>query len=347
MILKQHSKPIFSFCLTFLNAFLNASLNAFLIFCLGTLSTSSAILAHPQPEPLAVETLVEFDSVALETPESLVIDHDGNFYVSLAFTGEIRKITRDGTQSTHAMTPIGTPLEPCFGFQAILGALTIDENDNIYANVNSCDLENRGVWKVTPAGELSLIAPFPGEALINGIELVGQNLYIADSNLGLVWTVPVAGGMPEPWAVDPLLEPDLTVFAPGPNGIQFLHRTFYVANSSTAQIISIRLLHDGSAGQPRVHATLPFGCDDFALDVVGNIYCTTDPSNRLLRVSQDGSTEVLLDADDGLDGPTDATFGRRGRDRFNLYITNAAFPFFTVTNRPSLMKVRLNLPGAR
>ena len=33
-------------------------------------------------------------------------------------------------------------------------------------------------------------------------------------------------------------------------------------------------------------------------------------------------------------------------DRFNLYINNAAFPFFSITHRPSLMRLHLDVPGA-
>ncbi len=76
------------------------------------------------------------------------------------------------------------------------------------------------------------------------------------------------------------------------------------------------------------------------------VYCTTDPTNTLVRLDPDGTNEILLAAADGLDGPTSATFGRRGRNRKNLYITNAAFPFYTTTFRPSLMRLRLRIPGA-
>lgn len=73
----------------------------------------------------------------------------------------------------------------------------------------------------------------------------------------------------------------------------------------------------------------------------------TDPSNTLLKISPDGSTsEILLTAADGLDGPTAATFGRVGEDRFNLYITNGAFPFFSTTHAPKLMRLYLDVPGA-
>jgi hypothetical protein len=56
-----------------------------------------------------VETVAQFNPSLLETPESIAIDHDNNKYVSLALTGEIRKIAADGSQSTYAMLPLGAP----------------------------------------------------------------------------------------------------------------------------------------------------------------------------------------------------------------------------------------------
>jgi hypothetical protein len=88
------------------------------------------------------------------------------------------------------------------------------------------------------------------------------------------------------------------------------------------------------------------GCDDFAIDVRGSLYCGTGPTNTFLRIDPDGSTEVLLTAADGLDGPTAAAFGRTGRDRFNLYITNGSFPFLPSAQRPSVMRLHLGVPGA-
>jgi hypothetical protein len=80
--------------------------------------------------------------------------------------------------------------------------------------------------------------------------------------------------------------------------------------------------------------------------VHGNLYGTTDPFNTVVRISPDGILEVVLEAADGLDGPTAAAFGV-GNDNKNLYITNAAFPFFPGPDprRPSLMRLHVGTPG--
>lgn len=106
-----------------------------------------------------------------------------------------------------------------------------------------------------------------------------------------------------------------------------------------------RINEDGSAGAWRVHAS-GVALDDFAFDVKGNLYGTTDPFNTVVRVRPDGTSEVLLTAADGLDGPTATAFGV-GRDSKALYITNAAFPFFLGPDprRPSLMRLEVGIPG--
>lgn len=151
----------------------------------------------------------------------------------------------------------------------------------------------------------------------------------------------------EIWAADPLLAiPPGSTF-PGPNGLRVFRREVLVANSSTGSIVAVPIQPNGTAGTAYVRASLPFpqGSDEFAIDVHGAIYCTTDPFNTLVRRDPDGTTEVRLTATDLLDGPTSAAFGRRGRNRKNLYIINGAFPIFGGL-RPSLMRLRLATPGA-
>lgn len=294
-----------------------------------------------------IETVALFNPLTLDTPESIVFDRQGNGYISMALTGEIRKIAPNGTQSTLAQLPIPVPLNPCSPLFAVMGALTLDDRDRvIYLTLNTCEVENKGVWKVSiDTGEMSLIAPFPANALINGIVLVGNRLYVADSDLPVIWTVSKNGGTPTVFLEDELLAADPDVFGPGGNGIQFFRGELYVCVSDALQIIAVPVRSHNRPGTPRVHADLPYGCDDFAIDIVGNIYATTDPSNRLLYVDRQGNTEVIFDAEDLLDGPTAAAFGRRGLDRFNLYVTNAAFPFFSIINRPSLMRSTRWIPG--
>lgn len=311
-----------------------------------------AALAAPAPAATAVSTVALFDPAELETPESLVFDRAGNLLVSLALAGEIRKIAPDGTQSTLAVLPIGPPVTFCGPFfNAVTGIDINPINDVLYVSVVACDPANRGVWEVRPDGATRLLANLPLEGLPNGLALRLGQIYVADSFLGRIWRVPVQGGTAQVWLEHPLIAPPPPVGgmpAAGANGLQIFRGEVYTANSGQGTIVAIPIRPNGSAGTPRVHATLPAGVggDDFTLDVLGRIYAATGPANQLVRIDRDGSTHVLLTAADGLDGPTDVTFGRHGVDRFNLYISNAAFPFLPSALRPSVLRLPVGVPGA-
>lgn len=313
---------------------------------------SLPLLAHP-PDAGTVSTVILFNPAALETPESIAIDRKGNTYISLALTGEVRKIAANGTQSTLALFPIGPPLTFCGPFFNAVTGITLDLlGRNLYASVVSCDLASRGVWRVdVETGEAEILATLPLESIPNGIAVRRGRVYVADSTLGRIWRVPVNGGVAEVWIESPLLAgvsvPGLPV-SPGVNGLQIFRNEIYGANSSRETIVAIPFEPHDDPGEPRVHATLPAGagCDDFAFDVHGSLYCGTGPTHLFVRVDPDGSSEILLTAADGLDGPTAAAFGRTGADRFNLYITNGAFPFLPSALRPSLMRLHLGVIGA-
>lgn len=295
-----------------------------------------------------LSTVALFNPNAFEAPESVQFDRHGNAYVSLALTGEVRKIAPNGTQTTLAFLPIRPDVQPCgnaFGLP-IMGSVALDHQGNIYASVNSCNPAQLGVWKVTPAGAVSLVAGLPQGAAPNGIAYHDGWLYVADTLLGQVWRIHSDGtGAPEVWSNSSLLTPLFLPLIPGPNGLQVFRGAVYVAVSDRAHVVAIPIKEDGSAGTARVHAA-GIGLDDFAFDVHGNLYGTTDPFNTLVRISPDGTQTVLLTAADGLDGPTSATFGV-GKNSKGLYITNGAFPFFPgpTPRRPSLMRLEIGVPG--
>lgn len=309
--------------------------------------SASAHHHHHTPEPDAsLSTVALFDAGAMETPESIAIDDDDNKFVSLALTGEIRKISHKGVASTYATLPLGAaPLTICGSFFAGLTGITLDHQGNLYANLASCDSDSRGVWKIPRYGQPERIAALPMESLPNGIVHHKHHLFVSDSTLGVIWRVSDDGGTPEVWASgEELAQEETPAGLPGPNGLKFFDDEMYVSNPSQATIVAIRVKYDGSAGKTRIHADGLF-CDDFVIDKHGYLYCGTDPFNTLMRVAPNGSSEVLLTADDGLDGPTAIAFGDHG-DRQDLFITNAAYPFFPQSDpRPSLMQLSFDNDG--
>lgn len=319
-----------------------------MIKLLFTLLTCAAFFISPALPAANVETVVLFNPAAFETPESIQFDRHGNAYISMALTGEIRKIATDGTQTTIAFLPIRPDVQPCgngFGLP-LMGGIALDHQGNIYASVTSCNLPDLGIWKVTPDGQTSLLSALPADAAPNGIAFHAGWLYVADTLRGAVWRIAADGsGQPEIWTDSPLLTPVPLPLTPGPNGIQVFHNEVYVAVSDRAHVVAFPIRGDDTAGAGRVHAS-GIGLDDFSFDVKGNIYGTTDPFNTVVRITPDGHIEVLLTAADGLDGPTATAFGV-GNDKKNLYIVNAAFPFFPgpTPRRPSIMRLHIGIAG--
>jgi len=296
----------------------------------------------------SVEVVALFDPAAFETPESIQFDRSGNAYISMALTGEIRKMASDGTQASLAFLPIRPDIFPCGNSVglALLGSIALDHDGNVYASVISCNLQDLGIWKVTPDGQASLLAGLPTNAAPNGIAYHGGWLYASDTVLGLIWRIKSDGTLPpQVWSNNALLQPVPVPLTPGPNGVQVFRDEVFVAVSDRQHVVAFPIQADGSAGPARIHVS-GVALDDFAFDVKGNLYGTTDPSNTVLRVSPKGTVDVLLTASDGLDGPTAASFGV-GSDNTNLYVTNAAFPFFPGPDprRPSLLRLSVEVPG--
>jgi hypothetical protein len=309
-----------------------------------------------------------FNPALGETPESVATDFDGNLYVSLALTGEIAKIDSNGVRTPLAFLPLGNP-QDCLGpFPGIMGAIAINPvTKDLYVPVNSCDLASKGVWRVSQDGSSDLVASLPPDALGNGIALRLGRVYVSDSASTRIFRAETSGnGSPaEVWTMEPLLaDPDPFDIIPGANGLQFYGGKMWVANAGAASIVSIDLdlPGDGSGDIQPGDAEVVFGptpdakwvtdpqtmpgCDDFAFDLFGKIYCTTDPFQTVVTLNQwNGDVDVIFDATDGLDGPTAAAFGR-GQDRNTLYISNANFPFFPSTgNGPSISKTELPVGG--
>lgn len=303
---------------------------------------SPAALADDPPTPEVVAT---FDPAALEVPESIATDAAGNVYVSLALTGELHRIDPSGEVELLAALPIATPLEPCFGFVGGQTGLTVTPW-GLYVNVNSCDAEARGIWWVSKhTGNMAKVAGLAPEVFANGIAHRSGYLYVSDSFSGRILRAPVWGGEATVWVEDPLLEPVANPVSPiAANGVQLFEDELYVANSSTGQLIAFEVNDDQSAGASRVHATLANPCDDFAFDLYGTIYCGTNPTNTVVAVYPDGETEVVLEGEAFLDGPSSLAFGRN-HDRHTLYVANASFPFYPNHGSPSVIALELDVPG--
>lgn len=308
------------------------------------LALAAPAVAGPGPGPVPpagavgpLETLVSYDPARPDLAESVAIDRDGTAYVSLITGGVVDVLEPDGDRRT-----ITVPVEQ-------LGTLAVGRHGALYAS----SFDPPALWRVDAAGAATRLATLPDGAQPNGITFDGRgNLYAADSALGLVWRLAPGAGEAEAWAVDDLLAPDPDGIVvpgaeafpvPGANGAKVFRGALYVSNSSRATILRIPIGRDGAAGP--VEAAHPgVVADDFAFDVLGNLYVTTDPFDTVDRVRPDGTLETLLTAEDGLSGPSAVAFGTRHGERTELYVTNLAL-FDRIDPRPSLQQVDVGVPG--
>jgi sugar lactone lactonase YvrE len=284
-----------------------------------------------------------------EIPESIAFDQAGNLYVTLSLSGQLRKITLDGTQTLLATFPVGTG---GIGQQpGILGTLAIDGDNTIYLTLSSSEANANGIWRVNQQGVAQRLVALPVGAMPNGITLdYFGNLYVADSALGQIWRVKKGESVAQVWLKDALLAPQGGAGFPGANGIKFYLNGLYVSNSSSGNIIRVNLQLNGQPGVPMVYAS-GVNADDFAFDLVGDLYASTHPFNTIVRIRPNGSQEIIATPAQNVIGPTSAAFGSVGSDRFNLYVVTDGGFFGSLINPggptglPSVVKLQLGLPG--
>jgi sugar lactone lactonase YvrE len=308
---------------------------------LAALTIAALLLPSAPARAADIETLVTFDAGAGELPEGVAVDKRGNIYVSLiAPVSEIRKITRDGEQST--LVDLG------LGGNGPLG-LAVDARGTVYAAAATFDPATQGVYRITADGSATRLPGTGSIAFANGLTFDQRgNLYVTDSSAGAVWRIP-RGGSAEVWIQDPLLEGTgaFGLGIPiGANGITFrTPKEIVVGNTERGTLVSVPILPNGSAGEPEVivEDAAIFGVDGLAVDVHGTVYAAVIAQSTIVRV-EGNSIETLADADDGINQASSIAFGQGIRDRKSLFGVN--FGIFSPAPTPSLFRLPVGVPGA-
>jgi sugar lactone lactonase YvrE len=313
--------------------------------CAFAILLLAAAATHASP---TVTVLHPFNLMQGELPESITADDAGNLYMSVS--GTVRKYTTDHQLVTLATLPIpqgaatlGVKVGP-EGFIYVVSAGFTPSPAAAF------------VWRVSPAGQVSLFATLPPEGIPNDLVFDPEgNLYVTDSGLGQIWKIDPAGN-PEVWFADPLLlgnpsNPVGVIHALGANGIAFdrFRRHLYVSNTDYGRIVRIGFHH----GRPRgieVVATsdLLKGADGIAFDVLGTLYVAVNGSDSIVTVGRNGAVSVLVQGSP-LDAPSSLAFGTRCPDRHTLYLTNFAIQrasgFKPGVPQPSLASLPVLSPG--
>jgi hypothetical protein len=135
-------------------------------------------------------------------PENITVAPDNSLTVSMVGTpaGERPALVRIAPSGHRTVLVTGQKGDGITGN-------TRGHDGTVYYNVWSSDASRNGVWKLPPGGTPHRIAALPAGGVPNGLAIdpAGRTLYVADSQMGTVWAVPVPGGPATAWLVDPTL----------------------------------------------------------------------------------------------------------------------------------------------
>ncbi|HRI69623.1 MAG TPA: hypothetical protein PK156_35570 [Polyangium sp.] len=272
-----------------------------------------------------VSVIESYDASIGELPEGVAVGPDGDIYVTLAGTGELRHLDRQTyTGGTLASFDVG------FGF--LLGMAF--NGPDLYVALASFVDATSGVWRVYPNGSKTRVVAFGGSEFPNDLTFdKAGNMYVTESISGSVYKIPAGTTSRELWIQDPLLFGDVTQspvpFPIGANGLAYDDETdtLLVANSQSPRIVEIEDVC-GYAGAVNVLAEGEHlrGADGISIDKNGDVVVVSNFYSTIYRVDRaSGAAEALATASNGLVFPSTVAFGQHGRDKRSLFIANFGF----------------------
>ncbi|MEU6879308.1 hypothetical protein [Streptomyces sp. NPDC046712] len=284
--------------------------------------------------------VAHFDFAQGQTAENIVLEPDGSAIVSFSNARQVARVDKQGTVTILAtLPPVANPNTPVIGVAATTG-VTRAHDGTIYV-VYATGTSETGVWRIGPDGSgPEQIAELPTNGFPNAIDIDEEcgTLYVADSVLGTVWSVPQDGGPRTAWAtgteLQPLPAPDGLV---GANGLKVHNGAVWVSNTDRQTLLRIPIRHDKTAGAIETRATGLSWIDDFDFTGRGDtVLAALIMDNQVALVRPDGTHKVVLTEQDGLDNPTAVAVGHK-----KVYVTSAAF-FNPVNPDPNLLLARLS-----
>lgn len=276
-----------------------------------------------------------FDLAQGQMPENIALEPNGTAYVTFAASRQVAAVTPAGKTRVLATMPApadGGVHTPVLGFALTTGIVRAHDG-TLYFLYASGTEDLTGLWRLRPGGAPHRIAALPAHGLPNGLALDERRglLYIADSVLGTIFTVPAAGGEPATWSSAAELAP--TGFL-GANGLKIHDCALWVTNLDKGTVLRIPFRPGNRPGPVQTRATNLVGIDDFAF--TGNsdeILAALNAPNTVVRIRGNGAVSTVLTAADGLQNPTSVAL-RRG----TAYVPSAAY---TTATDPNLLLAQL------
>lgn len=298
----------------------------------AALVSAAALASGPAAAATAPVTdariLVHFDFSAGQTPENIALGPAGSIYLTLALARQVARIDPSGAIRVIATLPAPPP-----GSTALTTGIVRTRDGVLYVAYAAGTGALSGVWRIRPGAAPVRIAGLPADSFPNGMGLDSRTgmLYIADSLLGSVWRVPLAGGPATDWAAGPALAPRGFF---GANGLRVRGRAVWVSNTDQGTLVRIPIAASGQPGTMQTMASGLTGVDDFAFLGHDSILAAMNAGNAVALVRPDGSHAIVLTSADGLENP--AAVAVRGD---TILVADAAY---TTQHDPNLLTARLD-----
>ncbi|MET7695574.1 hypothetical protein ABZT06_48240 [Streptomyces sp. NPDC005483] len=286
---------------------LSATATTAAVLTAAALAVISPAPASAAPAPLdRARIATHFDLAKGQTPENIALAPGGDAYVTFAAARQIARLTRSGATRILATLPApadGGVHTPVLGFALTTGIVRADDG-TLYVLYATGTSDLTALWRLRPGGEPQRIAALPAGGLPNGLALDPhtRTLYITDSVLGTIWSVPTTGGTPTVWSTAPELAS--TGFL-GANGLKIHNGAVWATNLDKGTVLRIPILRSGRAGKVQTRATSLPGIDDFTFTGHGDrILATLNGPSQVALVQPDGTHATALTDADGLQNPT-------------------------------------------
>jgi sugar lactone lactonase YvrE len=274
------------------------------------------IPVHAATAPLRdAREVAHFDVTALQQPENMTLEPNGDAVVTFSGAGQVARVGRDGSVSILATLP-----KPATGAGRVAGIVRADDG-SLFVNYNAPGLT--GVWRIGPHGGTPVqFVALPDVKAPNGLALdrFADNLYVADSTVGAVWRVSLRTHTASLWSQAPELVPPAGI-AFGSNGIKVHNGSVWVSNTGAGTLLRIPITRHGTAGTVTTVAQGLTFIDDFTFTGFGDtVLAAGNGVNQVYIVFPNGTHHTVLTAADGLTSPT--SIAVRGS---TVYVASAAY----------------------
>ncbi|KAL8743465.1 MAG: hypothetical protein Q9190_004181 [Brigantiaea leucoxantha] len=300
----------------------------------GRQEYSHGLSPLPTANQTAVRLVHQFSN--LTWIENIAVRSNGHLLITLLTSPDLYELDPSLTTNPDHQPTLIHSFTPSL---AVLGIAeyTHDVFAVVVGNANYATSDEApgtySVWSVdmnTSPASVSLISKIPEAKFLNGAAAFHGAILLADSAGGLVWRVDPVSRKYKVVLQSPLMAPGLGNVPLGICGIRTYGNSVYFTNCDRGILARVPVNPDGSAAGPYEIVLNNDGyTDDFAIDIVGNVYLAQTDTNTVAKASgvgKWGKKQMSLKVVAGnvnsseIANPTACAFGRTREDANQLYV---------------------------